>query len=47
MKSTRGAGNSFNFVQVEQGTDLNYIKEKLSEIRDRLDGPTFVEQRAQ
>ena len=46
MKSVRGQGNTFSFVQVDQEIDLDYIKGILDEARDRTEGPSFMEQRA-
>jgi hypothetical protein len=47
MKSTRGQGTSFSFVQVDQDIDMDYIKGILNETREKTEGPSFVEQRAQ
>lgn len=46
MKSSRGAGGTFTFVQVENEVDLTYIKGILSDLRDRTDGQSFMEKRA-
>jgi hypothetical protein len=46
MKSSRGAGISFSFVQVENDIDLNYIKGLLGVLRERLDGQSFMQKRA-
>ena len=47
MKSTRGMGVAFSFVQVESEIDLDYIKQILEETKVRTEGgQTFMEQRA-
>ncbi len=43
MKSVRGQGNTFSFVQVDQDIDLNYIKGILDDTRERTEGPSFME----
>ena len=47
MKSVRGQGNTFSFVQVDQDIDLDYVRGILDETRERTEGPSFMEQRAQ
>ena len=37
MKSVRGQGNSFSFVQVEENIDLDYIKGILEDTRERTE----------
>ena len=47
MKSCRGLGGTFSFVQVESEIDLDYIKQILDETKQRVEGQSFMEQRAE
>lgn len=44
MRSTRGMGGTFSFMQIsDQGIDTDYIKSILDQTKERVEGPTFIE----
>jgi|LauGreDrversion4_2_1035121.scaffolds.fasta_scaffold88460_2 hypothetical protein len=47
MKSCRGMGGAFSFVQVEQDIDIDYIKEILAKTKERTEGQSYLEKRAE
>jgi hypothetical protein len=48
LKSCRGAGvGAFSFVQVEADIDIDYIKQIIEETKQRTEGQSFIDTRAQ